>query len=60
MRVLADVEVDLGDALQPHLAVGVEQQGDVDPVAGDEREPLEELAAGGDLAARAGTPARSG
>ncbi len=50
VRVLADVEVDLGDRVEPDLRVGVEQQRDVDAVSGGERQPLEQLTAGGDLA----------
>ena len=50
MRVLAHVEVDLGEAVESDSLVGVEQQRDVDAVAGDERQALEQLAARGDLA----------
>ena len=48
--VLADVEVDLGERVEPDQLVGVDQQSDVDAVAGHERQLLEQLARGGDLA----------
>jgi hypothetical protein len=47
--VLADVEVDLRDRIEADQLVGVDQQGDVDAVAGDERQLLQEIAARGDL-----------
>ena len=50
VRVLAHVEVDLGDRVEPRQLVGVDQQRDVDAVAGHERKPLEQLTPGGDLA----------
>ena len=50
MGVLALVEIDLGDRVETGDPVGVDQQGDVDAVSGHEREPLEQIPAGGDLA----------
>ena len=44
------LEVDLGDPLEPDLAPDVDQHRDLHAVAGGEREPLEQLAARGDLA----------
>ena len=60
--VLAHVQVDLRDRVEAEQRVGVDQQRDVDAVAGDERQPLEQLAPGRDLArqAAARTAARSG
>ena len=48
--VLAYLEVDLGDRVESGLRVGVDQQADVDAVAGGERQALEQLTPGGDLA----------
>ena len=50
MGVLALVEVDLGDRVEPGDGIRVDQQADVDAVSGRERQPLEQLAPGGDLA----------
>ena len=50
MAVLAHVEVDLRDRVDPDVGAGVEQERDVDAVAGAERQPFEQLAARGDLA----------
>ena len=44
MVVLAHVEVDLGETLQSGGRIGIDEQRDVDPVAGDERELEQELA----------------
>ena len=50
MGVLADLEVDLGDRVESRFRVRVDQQADVDAVAGDERQALEQFAPGRDLA----------
>ena len=48
--VLAHVEVDLGDRVEPGERVRVDQQADVDAVSGRERQLLEQLTPRGDLA----------
>ena len=50
VAVLAGAELDLGHRVEPDLAVDVDQHRDLDAVADREREPLEQLAARGDLA----------
>ena len=50
MAVVVHVEVDLRHAVEPDRGADVEQHRDLDAVAGRERQPLEQLAARGDLA----------